>query len=106
MQAVQEKAVRRILAGTQALHQHRYDKDALTCSAAAAILSPTLRKQGGTPCTNSVCSRGRCCTASDSLITCSHVIILKSTYLQNCRLLAAAYLLPALAACWYLVLAD
>ncbi len=43
----------------------------LTCFAAAAILSPTLRKQGGTPCTNSVLSRGRCCTASDSLITCT-----------------------------------
>lgn len=43
----------------------------LACFAAAAILSPTLRKQGGTPCTNSVLSRGRCCTASDSLITCT-----------------------------------
>ena len=41
-----------------------------TCLADAAILSPTLRKTGGTPWTKTVLSRGRCCTASDSLITC------------------------------------
>ena len=49
----------------------------MTCLAAAAILSPTLKKHGGTPCTNRVLSRGRCCTASDSLITYAHTTTLR-----------------------------
>ncbi len=42
---------------------------AAAASAARALASPTRRKVGDTPCTNSVSCRGRSCTASDSLMT-------------------------------------